>query len=136
MVKSLEVRNQEAIAKANKLYERLNSIWTGIEDTLKSKTILAPVEFNYLTEFQTNHWIGIQKLSSKWRICYATSPSDTSKKTWTAVVDNSLEIRLELLKQVPFLEEELVKSNEAAVKYLEKSMLEVEEFASKFFKEN
>lgn len=123
---NLELRNQQAVDKANKSYERLNTVWTKIENSIKSG-VLAPVEFNYKSDSDNTYWIGIQKLSSKWRICHSISKNH-SKKTWTSILNSPLEVRLEALNHVPNLIEHLVINNETVVEYLENSVIEAEKF--------
>ncbi len=125
----LDVRNKAAIEKAAPLYDRINKVWEKTEEFLKSKGILAPVNFTYGYEQSCEYSLGLQKISGKWRIChgffhYSSPDQDTD---WTVITDVPIELRVHLLKYVQDIFEALVKSNEAVVPKLEKAAQEAEE---------
>lgn len=125
----LDVRNKAAIEKANPLYDRINKVWTKTEEFFRSKGILAPVEFTYDCDDHVEYLFGLQKVSGKWRVCsgYAEHQRPDQDAVWTVITDCPVEERVQLLKYVPRLFEELVKTNEAVVPALEKAANDAEE---------
>ncbi len=125
----LDVRNKAAIEKATPLYDRINSVWEKTEEFLRSKGILAPVEFCYGGEEYGEYYLGLQKIGGKWRICHGFFHynSQDQQTDWSVITDTPIELRVELLKHVQDLFEALVKSNEAVVPKLEKAAQEAEE---------
>ena len=132
----LKLRNQQAIEKANKLYKRLNTVWTKIEESIRAKMVLAPVDYKFKETDEFSYWIGIHKFDFKWRVCYGVSNKTSSKILWTPVLNCALEIRTLLLQWVPVLLEQIVTSNEIATKYLETSVEHAEQLAASFLEES
>lgn len=125
----LDLRNRLAIGKAAPLYDRINKVWAKTEEFFRSKGILAPVAYRYDCDNQAEYLIGLQKFGGKWRVCYghADHQRPDQDAVWTMITDCPVEDRVELLRYVPNLFEQLVKTNEAVLPMLEKAANDAEE---------
>lgn len=124
---ALDQRNQVAIAKASPLYDRINSVWEKAEDFFRSQGILAPVSYCYTGDHNSEQYLGLQKMSGKWRLCHGYfNNSDPDGTEWKLITDEPIERRVSLLKYIAELYEKLVESNEAVIPKLENAAEEAE----------
>lgn len=119
---ALSIRANVAQEKLFNLYDQLNALWTEAERQFTEFHVPQIVKYKFGVYGGESEWLGLYKISGKWRICYDQADEKTGPWDWFPIVECSADIRTRAAKHIAGLRQAVVESSEAYIPVVEEAI--------------